>query len=94
MGLLAINSHANVSNTGSNRALLSVGYVQTGVYYCSRTVHGQAQDVNDYLLPNPVTPFWNLFWNRPKSAIPPEFHEARKVTRAALTRAHQYVTFL
>ena len=90
----AINSGADTANHGSVKALQSVGYVQTGMRYGGKTVHGQAHDAMTLLVVNPAPHLWNAFWGRPKSEIPAEFHEARKLTRAALKRAHGCVTFL
>lgn len=94
MGMWAINSGADTANFGSVKALQSVGYVQTGMRYGGKMVHGKAHDAMTLLVVNPAPNMWNAFWNRPKAEIPPEFHEARKVTRAALQQAHQFVTFL
>ncbi len=95
LGMLAIDSHALVANTGSNKALQSVGYVKSGTYYgATRPVHGQGSDTNDYTLVNPAEHSWLYFWQRPEAEIPTEFTTARQKTQAALEKARQIVKFL
>lgn len=94
LDLLAIVSAAAAPNTGSRRALQGVGYVQTGISYSLDVFDGKPLDDVEYLLPNPADEAWRYFWRRPDTEIPEEFHEARKLTLAALERAHKAVTYL
>jgi len=94
LDLLAIVSGVAAPNTGSSRALQGVGYVQTGISYSLDVLDGMVLDDVHYLLPNPADEAWRYFWRRPDVDIPEEFHEARKVTLAALQRAQQAVTYL
>jgi hypothetical protein len=94
LDLLAIVSGVAAPNTGSRRALQGLGYVQTGITYSLDVYDGKVLDDVEYLLPNPADEAWRYFWRRPDVDIPDEFHEARKVTLAALQRAHQAVTYL
>jgi hypothetical protein len=94
LDLLAITSAADVPNVGSNRALLGVGYVKTGVRYSTGVVGGKPVDTNQYLLVNPSDEAWHYFWRRPDDDVPAEFHEGRTRARDALERAASAVTFL
>jgi RimJ/RimL family protein N-acetyltransferase len=94
LDLLAIISAADVPNIGSNRALLGVGYVQTGVRYGNGVVGGKPIDTNQYLLVNPADEAWRFFWRRPDDEIPTAFHDARTRTQSALGRAADAVRFL
>lgn len=94
LDLLAVVSGVAAPNIGSRRALQGVGYVQTGVSYSLDVLDGKPLDDVHYLLPNPADEAWRYFWRRPDADIPEEFHEARKVTLAALQRAQQAVTYL
>lgn len=94
LDLLSITSAADVPNVGSNRALLGVGYVRTGVRYGNNVVDGKPVDTNQYLLVNPAEEAWNYFWRRPAGDVPAEFHESRSRAQAALERAREAVRFL
>lgn len=94
LGLIAIDSGAVMDNHGSRRALRSVGYVPTGTTYHDGIVHGRITDTENLLMVNPSKGAWNYFWRRPQADIPTEFHEARLITRAALKRAREIVSFL
>ncbi|HUP84502.1 MAG TPA: GNAT family protein [Acidimicrobiales bacterium] len=94
LDLLAIRSAADAPNLGSNRALLRVGYVQTGTRYGNGVTGGRPIDTNQYLLVNPSDEAWRYFWRRPDDDIPAEFHEGRARTQDALERAAKAVRFL
>lgn len=94
LDLLAITSSVAAPNTGSNRALAGVGYVQTGTRYSLGVADGKVVDSVEYLLPNPDEEAWRYFWRRPDTDIPAEFHQGRERAIAALERADDAVTFL
>lgn len=94
LDLLAITSEAFADNVGSNRALVGVGYIQTGVRFGSGVAGGRPLDAIQYLLPNPAEEAWQYFWRRPAEEIPPEFNEGRVRALDTLERADKAVSFL
>jgi RimJ/RimL family protein N-acetyltransferase len=94
LDLLAITSSVAAPNTGSNRALVGVGYVRTGTRYSLGVADGRVVDSVEYLLPNPEEDAWRFFWRRPDSEIPAEFHQGRDRAIGALDRASRAVTYL
>ena len=94
LDLLAITSSVAAPNAGSNRALLGVGYVQTGTCYSLGVVDGKTVDSVEYLLPNPEEESWRFFWRRPDCDIREEFHRGRDRAVETLARAARAVTFL
>ncbi|MBI2797787.1 GNAT family N-acetyltransferase [Candidatus Saccharibacteria bacterium] len=92
LGLVAIDSGADLVNQGSHRALCGVGYVKTGVDYNRGVAYGKHCHAVRLLWVNPSEYAWNFFWAGGK--VPKHFVAGRVRAQNALDQARKEVEFL